>query len=396
MPSADEPDDADKPDDVDETEEPEDGEFFAEVGDEFDAGEEFDEDEWSDDSDAPEFSDELAESAASPISAAATSALESTGTAARQPVLRGAAAQRTSGGWAALLLGLLALPLSGFAFLSGMFGGLPSALCGFASLGLTFSVWTQSRSSSAARARASVGGALALIGLVLGPFVIAPAGNAHREDLAIRPTQRNLAAIGQGLDAHHQEHDAYPVGGTVMLLDGRRRGGHSWMTRLLPYIDQTAVYEQIQLDLPYDDDANLAAMGVPIESYFAAGGDRKPLAGKYAVSHFAGVGGMLTSSTGERLPAGIFEQNRAVRQRDLLRGLSQSWIVGELPGGYPPWGDSENWRTVTRGLNRDTRGFGNAAGNGAVLLFADGQARFFSNKTDPALLQRLSARGEHE
>lgn len=164
------------------------------------------------------------------------------------------------------------------------------------------------------------------------------------------------------------------------------------MTRLLPYIDQAAVYSQIQLDLPYDSPANRPAMGMPIETYYAAGGDRRTVANGFAVAHFSGVGGSIIAASGEELPAGIFDPRRPIRQREILDGLSQTWVVGEIPGGYPPWGDPENWRTVSKGINRDARGFGNAAGTGAMLLFADGSVRFFGNQTDVNLLKKLSTR----
>ncbi len=312
------------------------------------------------------------------------------------PVLSQARSQHMAQGWLPLCLGALTVPLSALAWYPGMAASLPAAACGFPAIGLAVSAWTQRHAGKNVKVRAATGAGLALIALICGPLWIAPAGNRYRLQQAILPTQQHLAQIGAGLQQHLLEKNAWPVGGTILQRAGQRRGGAGWMTRLLPYIDQAEVYSRIDLELPFDDPANRAALGTVIDTYLAAGGERKPVAGGYAPAHYAGVGGTVFSAAGEQVPAGIFELHRPVRPAELQNGLSQTWIVGELPGGYPPWGDPENWRVVRKGLNRDPSGFGNAAGTGAQLLFADGSVRFFGNQTDVELLRRLSMRGRPE
>lgn len=300
---------------------------------------------------------------------------------------------RSRADWWAVAWGLLAWPLVACAFEPGVIPSLPYSACAFVALGLAAGVFLRPEAWGWPQARAGCGGLLAAGVLWFGPFVMGPMGNAYRSRMSVQSTQLHLEQIGRGLQRHHDEHGHYPEGGTSLIgADRVRRGGHGWMTRLLPYIDQAAVYGQIQLDLPYDDPANRKALGTPIETYYAAGGDRRTVANGFAVAHFSGVGGSLIAASGEELPAGIFDPRRPIRQREILDGLSQTWIVGEVPGGYPPWGDPENWRTVSKGINRDVRGFGNAAGTGAMLLFADGSVRFFGNQTDVNLLKKLSTR----
>ncbi|OYW15708.1 MAG: hypothetical protein B7Z55_14820 [Planctomycetales bacterium 12-60-4] len=299
--------------------------------------------------------------------------------------------------WWALALGIIAVPLSGFAFLPGVIPSSPSAACGLIAVGLAMLVWTQARAGSLPRIRSAAGGLAALIALMAGPLIFAPWGNAYRDRQSVRATQLHLELIGHGLQRHLEDLGAYPIGGTrITDAQGRRRGGHGWMTHLLPYIDNSAVYNRIHLDLPYDDPANRPALGTPIETYFSADGDRRLIANVFAASHYAGVGGTVVTTRGEELGAGIFDLGRAYREGDLVDGLANTWIVGEIPGGYPPWGDPENWRSVKKGINRDPEGFGNVAGTGAMCLFADGSVRFLSNKTDVDLLRRLSTRDGHD
>lgn len=292
-----------------------------------------------------------------------------------------------------LVLGVSAVPFAALAYFPSTLWSLPSAACSFAALWLTLLVWTKSRVNRREQCQSAVGGLAAVLALMTGPLVFAPLGNAVRDHQSIGVTQLHLEEIGRGLQQHHQEHGTYPIGGTRMTdASGKRRGGHGWMTRLLPFIGQTVVYNEIELEQPYDAPVNRPALGTPIETYYAAQGDRSPVANGFAVAHFAGVGGKVRTTRGEELGAGIFGLGNPFREQDLRDGLSNTWIVGEIPGGYPPWGDPENWRTVKKGINRDSEGFGNAAGTGAMCLFADGSVRFLGNRTDVDLLRRYSTR----
>jgi len=292
-----------------------------------------------------------------------------------------------------LVCGALAATLSVLAALPGFWMSVPAALSGFLAVLWAVSIWTEKQTSSHRRSLAALAGALGALGLIAGPLVFTPLGNRWRETASPQITERHLRKIGAALDRHHQERGAYPPGGTTIRdADGRERGGHGWLTALLPYVDARGVFQQIDLSLPYDDPVNRPPLATPIEAYHAAGGDRTPHASGLAVAHFAGVGGDVVNPRGEVLGAGIFTRNRAVQKDEIRDGLSQTLVAGELPGGYPPWGDPENFRTVGRGLNREARGFGNAAATGATMLFADGSVRFFSNRTDPELLRRLSTR----
>jgi hypothetical protein len=314
-----------------------------------------------------------------------------------EPRRKRSSREEAATGTGTLWLGLASLPLAGLTYFPGLIAAAPLAITGFlAMVGAALTITARDRLPGALT-KGLVGMIAAALGLAAGPFVIAPWGNADRNQRSILTTQQHLETIGGGLANHLTETGWYPVGGTRLPdAQGRPKGGHGWMTRLLPYIDRRDLYERILLQRSYDDPVNRAVMGTEIETYYAAGGQRKKLAGGYAVAHFAGVGGKLVTTTGQSADAGIFGLARPVRAADLIDGQATTIIVGEVPGGYAPWGDPENWRVVTKGLNRDTRGFGNTAGTGAMLLFADGSVRFLPNSTDVDLLKRLTTRNGRE
>jgi hypothetical protein len=287
--------------------------------------------------------------------------------------------------------GLLAVALSAGALLPSIFFSFPAAVCGLMVVWRAAVLWLSVSSTSQQRRTALVAAALGALGLLLGPLVLAP----WRQAALARGsgyTAGNLRRIGQALQQHHAEHHAFPLGAaTLRNGPGPPRSGPGWLSRLLPYVGAERVYQQIDFTQPYDAEVNRPALATPIPAYYTTDGDRAPVAG-FAVAHFAGVGGTVEDSRGTLHAAGLFERDRAITAADVTDGLSHTVAAGEIPGGYPPWGDPENWRTFGRGINREVRGFGNAAGTGAWLLFADGQVRFFSNRTDPEVLRRLSTR----
>ena len=297
--------------------------------------------------------------------------------------------------WIGLGCGVAAVATSALAMLPQVWiGFLPSEL-GFAAIIMGYLTLTgaAAREMPNSTRATSIGGMLlGTVGIFLGPLFFTGLGRDLREATGQQATGKHLLEIGGGLNRHHEQHAAFPVGG-VFTRDaaGVVKGQHGWMTFLLPFICEQELHRQIDLGKSYDDPANRAAMTRDVTAYFAAGGDRAKIVQGYAVSHFAGVGGEIDDAQG-LAHVGIFQRDEAVKRDEVTDGLSNTLIVGELPGSFPPWGDPENWRMIGRGINKDANGFGNATRTGATFLLADGTVKFFSNKTDPKLLRKLSTR----
>jgi hypothetical protein len=217
-------------------------------------------------------------------------------------------------------------------------------------------------------------------------------GRAYWQNARRAITLEHLKTIGGALDAHHEEKGAFPPGG-VFEVDrgGRMRGYHGWMTFLLPYLGEQPLFRSIRLNRPWDDQANREPLSRDVSAFFASGGSREKVRGRYGVTHFSAVGGEADAES-ESAHIGLFGVNSAVTRDDVTDGLSQTLAAGEIATELPAWGEPENWRTIGRGLNRDANGFGNHDRSGACFLMADGSVRFFSNKTSPQVLERLSTR----
>lgn len=297
-------------------------------------------------------------------------------------------------GWLALLLGIVALPLAATAWFGMLWFSLITAACGFGALVLAAAEWTATGPiDRRERLKVTVGGMAGALALLIGPYVFNPMGNASREARSGRNTQKHLQQIGTAVGQYQQAFETFPIGGTVLRdREGRARGGHSWMAALLPYIGAKPIFDQIDFSQAYDEPVNHPAMSQPILQFFAAGGNRSANGGGFAVAHFSGVGGEVSSPRDEKQAAGVFRSGKPLAPEDIPDGLATTLMAGELGGRYPAWGDTENFRVTGTGLNKDPRGFGNATRTGALMLFADGHVKFFPNATDVEVLRRLSTR----
>lgn len=103
--------------------------------------------------------------------------------------------------------------------------------------------------------------------VVVGGLIVAlliPAPRSAREAGRRNQCLSNLKQIGLALHTYHDEHGAFPPAYTVDA-DGNRL--HSWRTLLLPYLDQQALFESIDLTKPWDDPVNAEARETVLWAY---------------------------------------------------------------------------------------------------------------------------------
>lgn len=307
--------------------------------------------------------------------------------------------RETRVGWGIIsfVLGLLSLPLSIPAlFHQSPLVFVPSGVLGFAALcfGLTtINAIRRGRVLAKGRAFALIGMVVGVIAMFLGPVVLSGVGRRMAAESRRSFTEEHLRQVGAGLLAYHDAQGMFPPGGVFKpIAGGTEQGLHGWMTMLLPFLGEQELFNRIDLQKPFSDEANLPAMGTDLPMFWSAGGDRSKVAGKFGVAHFAGVGGEFINEDGEQVEAGIFETNSEITRDLVTDGLSHTIVAGEVPARFPAWGDPENWRQVGRGLNQDPDGFGNVEGTGATFLMGDGSVRFVSRQASRRVLEALSTR----
>jgi prepilin-type processing-associated H-X9-DG protein len=83
----------------------------------------------------------------------------------------------------------------------------------------------------------------------------------------------NLKQIGLALHNYVSEHKALPPAYTV---DAQGRPLHSWRTLILPYFEQTRLYESIDLAKPWNDPANARALATSVSAYHCPSSPGEP------------------------------------------------------------------------------------------------------------------------
>lgn len=101
--------------------------------------------------------------------------------------------------------------------------------------------------------------ALAIIAVLLA--LLLPATRSARPAARRSQCVYNLKQIALALHNYEQTHHALPPAYTV---DASGRRLHSWRTLILPYLEQNALFQTIDLSKPWNDPANAKALGTSI------------------------------------------------------------------------------------------------------------------------------------
>lgn len=216
------------------------------------------------------------------------------------------------------------------------------------------------------------------------PIMIAlllPAVQQAREAARRTESKNRLKQIGLAAHNFHDVHahfpplNAPPITGEVP---------QSWMTDLLPYVDQAAVYNQINRKAPWNDPSNQTMMRVIITTYLnpTVRDDKDSVTG-YAFGHYAGN-------------VRIFGGEKPISIRDIRDGTSNTILAGSVTNGLRPWGDPTNLRDPGAGMgpgpNQFVHGYSAGANGqwGANFLMADGSVRWIGSQVDVETMKRLA------
>lgn len=191
---------------------------------------------------------------------------------------------------------------------------------------------------------------ISIIG-VLVAFLL-PAIQSAREAARRTKCQNNLKQIGVAIQNHHDTRKAFPMG-----RNGIDQMAVSWAFFLLPYMEETAVYNSWNSKARVDDPSNDAAMRTPIETYACpsrrrAAADRNfdnnnnaPLPDSMRVATLADYSAnagikLMTGMTSQedsggvfggysRMDAGPIFSGSHISARQVEDGLSKTIAIGE-------------------------------------------------------------------
>lgn len=154
---------------------------------------------------------------------------------------------------------------------------------------------------------------LAIVGILIG--LLMPATRA------VRPAARRMACLNnlkQLALAMHNYHAVYKSLPPAYTVDSEGNRLHSWRTLLLPYLEQSSLYNKIDLNKPWNDPINVAAVGEDTPLVFRCPGSQDQNRTLYVV-----IVDRLSCFPGEK----------PVAFGEIRDGLDQTLMIMEAPEG---------------------------------------------------------------
>ena len=269
---------------------------------------------------------------------------------------------------------------------------------------------------------------IAIIAILIGLLV--PAVQKVRESAARTQCQNNLKQAGLAMHAFHDANKFLPPGYSASgaYVDGANdtSPGWGWAAYILPYIEQSAVFRQIDLARPLQNQPAIQTVvalflcpsDVVVAAPFAvtdAGGATLCLA---APSSYAATVGQDASDVADPTGDGIFYRNSRTRMTDITDGTSQTVMVGDrawaqtqgIWAGAPsggvvrggqmnPWKNAtapapcfilthNNWINILTDSDGGLDDFSSMHIDGVNLMFADGSVHFLRSITGDGVERR--------
>jgi len=292
---------------------------------------------------------------------------------------------------------------------------------------------------------------IAIIAILIA--LLLPAVQQAREAARRTQCKNNLKQWGLALHNYHDTFLTFPMGamGLDALANVRPQGNNfGWHVRVLPYLEQTALYANFNLNAFYNAttptnnqilreqsfDAlfcpsaptrnrqpDTVAEGYTLHYYGVAGAkDAVETTRKFAMQNNTFPRPNFDSDHGQVAVTGILYRNSRVGIRDITDGTTNTLMVGEISAAPTP-GRSNGHRAWHQGANLETAGtamyscknvrwgmgqvgwtggnlnflfndqrFGSNHTGGAQFLLGDGAVKFISQNIDFNLYQSLATR----
>ncbi|MCA9122030.1 MAG: DUF1559 domain-containing protein [Planctomycetaceae bacterium] len=239
------------------------------------------------------------------------------------------------------------------------------------------------RSSSSTGTIIIVVALIAVIGAVtVGGVLVAlllPAVQAAREAARRAQCSNNLKQVALAMHNYHDTYKSFPPAYTVDA-DGNKL--HSWRTLLLPFLEQAALYDQIDLDKPWDAPENQHIVDTVISTYTCPSSPNQMMP---YTNYMVIVG-----------PGAVFEGAQPIAIRDITDGTSNTILVVEVEGQQVPWMEPTDLslEQMQMAINGGLTEPGSNHPGGFQSALADGSIRFIAATIDPNLLRNLITRND--
>ena len=262
---------------------------------------------------------------------------------------------------------------------------------------------------------------IAIIGILVA--LLLPAVQAARESARRTQCQNNMKQLVTAMHVYHDAYNRFPPGHTDYGSNE-----HSWMTLLLPFVEEQALYDQYDFDLRWnqgdngrnvtrDEAGNLAVQLCPSSEHeqFALGDyagingcgsynhDGVAIAHGYKPDQCYSAG--LLPATGDHDDT---RDNRPFGIKDCIDGTNYTMMIGEAAGrtdGNRYWGDAhQTFAHHNPIINAPADPPFNGRNNelcsdhptGLYIGLAGGNVRFLNNSVSERVIDFISTRAQGE
>lgn len=214
-------------------------------------------------------------------------------------------------------------------------------------------------------------------------------------EIALRSqSKNNLRTLALAMHNYAGAHNAFPAG-THPNADLEPEKRLSWIADVLPYLDQSRVFQSIDFTKSWNDPVHerLTQLNLPL-LHTPAMVDGTVVPG--GITQYVGIGGV--GADAPMLPvtdrrAGAFGYNRVTTIADIKDGTSSTILVTEANKDFGPWiagGRSTIRSLTTKPYINGPDGIGGPFKGIVHAAIADGSVRVISENIDPAILEALS------
>ncbi len=255
--------------------------------------------------------------------------------------------------------------------------------------------------------------------------LLLPAVQQAREAARMTACKNNLKQLALGVIQYTELHQAFPRAFHVENAGGSNRQLWSWSAKILPFIEQGALYEKINIEDDWRTAENLPSAKTRIELLQCPSAPQNAITSSSAAvpgCHDAAETNYAAIVGPERLPtgspyfwstSGVWHDGGGVRTNQLTDGLTSTLLIGEADRtadhpDYPECAGLEGWNwayicrvSVGYGINHpqqhpsDPHVFAYHRG-GAQFAFVDGHVSFINENIDQSLLDALATRAGGE
>ena len=171
---------------------------------------------------------------------------------------------------------------------------------------------------------------IAIIGILVA--LLLPAVQAAREAARRSECSNNMKQIALGLHNYHDTYKTFPFGSS--------RGNISYLARMLPYVEQTPLYDRIDFNVSYNAAANLPVVNTPVDAFLCPSdsdilpanlGGRNNYYGNSGFNILFGTPSQNPSSSSFNMPPcnGVIVPSVVIKFADIRDGTSNTAFISE-------------------------------------------------------------------